>query len=408
MSTQESSIAETEPIRQINNSNRRRATILAFALVPLSGLATDIYIPSFPDMATVFHTDSAGIQYTVVCFLLSYGISQLFVGPIVDSFGRYRISLGALLVFALSNLVIIFTKSIEVVYVMRIIQGTATAFIIVGKRAFFADVYSGEEQRHYTSMLSIVWATAPILAPFFGGYIQISFGWQFNFTLLAAYGLMMFLLEFLFSGESIKNRQPFRLVSIFTVYRQQVLSLDFSLGIVILGICFSMVLIFTMSAPFIIEHKFHLSSVATGYCTLLSGTSLFAGGILGKTVKWGSLFKRVIVANILQLVLIISMYSFATDKAGLALLLSFVVPITILGGCLYNMFFTYCLTRFPRNAGIASGLTSGGAYLVTSAVVSGLLSFLAVKDEISLAMGYAVLAFLVTGFSLLARTKLAY
>jgi predicted MFS family arabinose efflux permease len=401
-------LAATDNSNKINDSNRKRATILAFALVPLSGLATDIYIPSFPSMAHAFNTDSAGVQYTIICFLLSYGISQLFVGSIVDSFGRYRINLVALLVFALSNVVIILTANIHLVYLMRVIQGTATAFIIVGKRAFFVDVYTGEKQRHYTSMLSIIWSTAPILAPFFGGYIQKSFGWQFNFVILAVYGLVMFLLEFFFSGESIKLRQPFHLRSIFKVYRKLVSSLDFSLGIIILGICFAMVLIFTMSAPFIVEHKFRLSSVTTGYCALLSGLSLFIGGILGKTIKSGSMFKRLILANLFQLVLIALMYTFATEDTGLPLLLMFVVPVTILGGCIYNMFFTYCLTRFPLNAGVASGLTSGGAYLVTSVVASGLLSVLAVKDELSLAIGYAVLGVVITGFSLLIRKKLAY
>ena len=409
MTTQNELLADTEPnTQQINDSNRKRATILAFALIPLSGLATDIYIPSFPSMANAFNTNSAGIQYTIICFLLSYGISQLFVGSIVDSFGRYRINLAALLVLALSNVVIIFTADIHLVYLMRVLQGTATAFIIVGKRAFFVDVYTGEKQRHYTSMLSIVWATAPILAPFFGGYIQKSFGWQYNFVVLGVYGLVMFLLEFFYSGESLKVKQPFHLRSIFKVYRKLILSVDFSLGIVILGICFAMVLIFTMSAPFIVEHKFHLSSVITGYCALLSGLSLFIGGIIGKTVKSGTLFKRLMLANLSQLVLIALMYSVATDKAGLLLLLLFVVPINIIGGCVYNIFFTYCLTRFPLNAGVASGLTSGGAYLVTSVVISGLLSIITITDQLSLALGYTVLGLAITGVLLLVRKKLAY
>jgi predicted MFS family arabinose efflux permease len=409
MITQNELIADTGTnTQQINDSNRKRATILAFALIPLSGLATDVYIPSFPSMATAFNTNSAGIQYTIICFLLSYGISQLFVGSIVDSFGRYRINLAALLIFALSNVVIILTTDIHLVYLMRILQGTATAFIVVGKRAFFVDVYTGEKQRHYTSLLSIIWATAPILAPFFGGYIQKSFGWQYNFVVLGVYGLVMFLLEFFYSGESIKVKQPFHLRSIFKVYRKLILSVDFSLGIVILGICFSMVLIFTMSAPFIVEHKFHLSSVTTGYCALLSGLSLFVGGILGKTIKSGSLFKRLILANVGQLTLVALMYSFATDKAGLLLLLLFVVPITTISGCIYNIFFTYCLTRFPLNAGIASGLTSGGAYLVTSVVISGLLGVITIKDQPSLALGYIILGLMITGFLLLVRKKLAH
>lgn len=100
----------------ITESNRKRATILAFALVPLSGLATDIYLPSFPNMALSFKVGASSIQYTIICFLLSYGIAQLFVGSIIDSFGRYRINLASLLVFALSSFVIVFTTDIHIVY----------------------------------------------------------------------------------------------------------------------------------------------------------------------------------------------------------------------------------------------------------------------------------------------------
>jgi MFS transporter, DHA1 family, multidrug resistance protein len=35
----------------MKNPNERISTLLAFALIPLSGFATDIYLPSMPSMA---------------------------------------------------------------------------------------------------------------------------------------------------------------------------------------------------------------------------------------------------------------------------------------------------------------------------------------------------------------------
>jgi len=401
-------IEEAPKSNTITENNRKRATILAFALVPLSGLATDIYLPSFPNMALSFKVGASSIQYTIICFLLSYGIAQLFVGSIIDSFGRYRINLASLLVFALSSFVIVFTTDIHIVYLMRVVQGITTAFIIVGKRAFFVDVYTGEKRRHYTSMLSIVWATAPILAPFFGGYLQKSFGWQSNFVVLGIYGVVMFLLELIYSGESINVKHPFHPKAIFKVYSTLISSADFTFGIVVLGVCFGTLMIFSMSAPFIVEHLFHLSSVATGYCALLSGTSIFIGGILGKTLKFGSLSKKLILANITQLVLIGLMYVLTPVYTSLPFLMMFVVLINIICGFIYNLFFTYCLTRFPLNAGVASGLTSGGSYLVTSFVTSVLFGFIVIKDPSSLALGYLVFGLLITGLLLFLRKKLAY
>jgi predicted MFS family arabinose efflux permease len=394
--------------KTITEINRKRATILAFALIPLSGLATDIYLPSFPDMALSFKVGASSIQYTIICFLLSYGISQLFVGSVIDSFGRYRINLVSLLVFAISSFAIVFTTDIHILYLMRVMQGITTAFIVVGKRAFFVDVYTGEKRRHYTSLLSIVWATAPILAPFFGGYLQKSFGWHSNFVVLGVYALVMFLLELIYSGESITVKHPFHLKSIFKTYRTLLSSLDFTFGIIVLGIGFGMLMIFSMSAPFIVEHQFHLSPVATGYCALLSGLSIFIGGIIGKMIKIGSLSQRLILANVIQLAFIGLMYFLTAVHTSLPFLMMFVIFIHMMSGIIYNLFFTYCLTRFPLNAGVASGLTSGGSYLVTSCVTSLLFGIIIIKDQSSLAIGYLILALLTTTLLVFLRKKLAY
>lgn len=391
-------------MRQINEKNRRISTILAFILIPLSGLVTDMYLPSLPDMANVFHTDAAAIQKTLILFLVSYGVAQIFAGSVLDSFGRYRLNLVALFVFSVSNFVIIFAHTIELVYLMRIIQGIATAFIIVGKRAFFVDVYTGEKQKHYTGMLTIVWATAPIMAPFIGGFLQKNFGWTSNFYLLGCYGLVMLIVEGFFSGESLQQPQPFHFNAVLSVYKKLITSFDFSSGILILGISYSMVMVFSMSLPFIVEHQFHLSPVVTGYCALLSGLSLFFGGILGKSFKKEyPIHKKAMIANIIQGMIILLMMISAIFITRLFLLMFFVMVIHIIGGFIYNLFFTYCLTRFPQNAATASGITSGGSYLVTSVISTAAISLLMISGQASLAIGYLILSLLLIAVLLSVR-----
>lgn len=109
------------------------ATASTFVLIPLSGLVTDVYLPSFPHMQQALHTDVTGIQLTLTCFLVSYGISMLFAGSLVDTFGRYRLVIGSLVLFACSNFAIAAIHHIEFVYSMRILQGFLTAVIVVAK-----------------------------------------------------------------------------------------------------------------------------------------------------------------------------------------------------------------------------------------------------------------------------------
>ncbi|HEY8916296.1 MAG TPA: MFS transporter, partial [Chitinophaga sp.] len=76
-------------MRRIKESRTGLNTIMALGLIPLSGFAMDVFIPSLPDMAVQLHTSPASIQLTLSLFIISYGISQLIVGGLIDSYGRY-------------------------------------------------------------------------------------------------------------------------------------------------------------------------------------------------------------------------------------------------------------------------------------------------------------------------------
>ena len=184
------------------------ATAITFALIPLSGFATDIYLPSLPAMAANLHTSGVSIQLTLSLFLISYGISQLFIGSFLDSYGRYKAGLVALLIFVLASLVIATSTSLYVICAMRIVHGFAVGLIMVGKRAYFVDVFTGEKLKHYLSMLSIIWSAGPIVAPFFGGYLQKAFGWQSNFYFLAGLAFVILILEYFYGGETLRVRTP--------------------------------------------------------------------------------------------------------------------------------------------------------------------------------------------------------
>jgi MFS family permease len=107
----------------LKEKNKFIATVLAFAVIPMSGLATDIYLPSMPSMATELHQTESNIQLTLSIFLISYGLTQFFAGSIVDSFGRYKVSMVSLALFVASFLITATTQNIFVIYAMRVLQG---------------------------------------------------------------------------------------------------------------------------------------------------------------------------------------------------------------------------------------------------------------------------------------------
>jgi MFS family permease len=375
----------------IQDKYRPISNILAFALIPLSGFATDVYLPSMPKMATTLHISSIQVQLTLTFFLVSYGITQLFIGSILDSFGRYRISMAGLILFAMASVVIARTHNIYVIYAMRVVHGITVGGIVVAKRAYFIDLFTGEQLKHYLSLFSIIWSTGPIVAPFIGGYLESAFGWESNFYFLALFALAFALLELIFSGESLSEYTKFDIRKIARVYADMMKTTSFTLGLVMLGFAYCMVMIYNMTGPFIIEHAMQLSPVTAGYGSLILGMAWMAGGFLGKSTIALPFVGKSTVNLLLQLAFVTAMLLSIRWITNVYALVFFAFIIHVAAGYTFNNFFTYCLSRFPKNGGIASGLTGGINYVIVSIASSAVLFFFPAKDALNLGYSYLVL-----------------
>lgn len=378
----------------IKEKNQGIATILAFSLLPLSGFATDIYIPSLPSMGTDMHISSIQVQATLSLFLISYGISQLFIGSILDSFGRYRLSMAALGVFAVSSIIIAVTHNIYLIYAMRVIHGTSVATIVVAKRAYFVDVYKGEKLKHYLSLFTIIWSAGPIMAPFIGGYLQSTFGWRSNFYFLAVFAVAIGILEVFFSGESLQHAAEFHLKKIARVYLEMIKTTSFTFGLFMLSFAYSMVMVYNMTGPYIIEHQLHLSPVVAGDCSLVLGIAWMIGGFIGKATIKKPFYLKLALNIGLQLLFVIVMILSLPYFSNLYSMVFFAFLIHIAAGFTYNNYFTYCLSKFPKNAGIAGGLTGGFVYVILSFLTYGIVYLIPAKDEHNLSSSYLILIIL--------------
>lgn len=360
-------------LRQASDSRIKLVTLMAFVSMPLSGFVTDIYLPSFPAMAKNLMVAERDIQLTLTTYLLSYGISQLFIGSILDSIGRYRPRLLALTVLMLSSLLITYMDHVFVICLLRAIQGVAVSILVVATRALFADLYQGDKLKNYLSYFTIVWSCGPILAPFLGGYLEKMFDWKANFYFLAFYAAILLLFELVFSGESIAMKKRINLSDNVLVYREMLQNKLFILGILVLGISYSIVMLFNITGPFIIENTFHFTSVAIGYCTLLLGLSWMIGGLIAKRRMDLSFNQRVWKPIAVQVLAIIGLLGVSSLYQNIYVMVGFAFVIHIISGVLFTSFFTSSMLFFPANAGTAGGLMGGLVYIITS-VASSLVS----------------------------------
>lgn len=384
-------------MKKTSENNKNSAKLLAFSLIPLSGFALDVYIPSLPDIAEKLHSTPAAIQLTLSVFLISLGIWQLFIGSILDSFGRYLPTIAGLGLFSAASFMIATANDLNMIYVMRALQGIAVATIIVSKRAVFVDLYKGEELKRYTSMFSVIWAAAPVIAPFIGGFLQVHFGWRSNFYFLGVLGLLFLLLELWKGGETLPAKHPFKLSAITGAYKTMISARDFSIGIIILGFCYTMIMVYGMTSPFLIETIMHYSPSVTGNASLVSGLAVMGGGMLSRRLISKPYYKKVLTAAFLMLSAGFVIMGIAAKYPNLFTLMAYVVTLHLGGGFIFNSVFSYVLTRFTNMGGKAGGLAGGVYIIITSTISQAAVTMFTIKSQVGLGVSYILLTVAVLG-----------
>ncbi|VDZ97169.1 multidrug resistance protein D [Salmonella enterica subsp. enterica] len=62
--------------------------LMLVLLVAVGQMAQTIYIPAIADMAQALNVREGAVQSVMAAYLLTYGVSQLFYGPLSDRVGR--------------------------------------------------------------------------------------------------------------------------------------------------------------------------------------------------------------------------------------------------------------------------------------------------------------------------------
>lgn len=90
---------------------------LAFALAQTS------LIPAISDLITTFHTDSEGVAWTLTGYLLSAAVCTPLLGRLGDMFGKRRMLVIALGIFAAGSVVSALGDSLAIIVAGRVLQG---------------------------------------------------------------------------------------------------------------------------------------------------------------------------------------------------------------------------------------------------------------------------------------------
>ncbi|WP_313162787.1 multidrug efflux MFS transporter EmrD [Kosakonia cowanii] len=158
--------------------------LMLVLLVAVGQMAQTIYIPAMADMAHDLAVSKGAVQSVMAAYLLTYGISQLFYGPLADRVGRRPVILAGMSIFMLATLIAITTNSLLVLILASALQGVGTGVGGVMARTLPRDLYAGSELRHANSLLNMGILVSPLMAPLIGGVLNTLVNWRACFIFL--------------------------------------------------------------------------------------------------------------------------------------------------------------------------------------------------------------------------------
>jgi len=160
------------------------------AIVAITPLAIDMYLPAMSTLAASFHSDITTVQQSLSLYLAGYSLGMLCFGPLADRIGRRPLVIMGLTGFMLISLALAFVTSIEVFLTLRFAQAFIGAAATVVVPGYIKEVY-GDNTAKGMSYVSLIMMLAPLLAPSLGSLI-LEFGeWHLIFFILAFYACIL-------------------------------------------------------------------------------------------------------------------------------------------------------------------------------------------------------------------------
>ncbi|WP_201768146.1 MFS transporter [Asticcacaulis benevestitus] len=145
-------------------------------------LDTNIVAVILPSVARDLNASFADIEWVVSSYVLTFASLLLPAGAIADRFGRRRIFLVGIGVFAMASLLCGWAPSAAMLYGARALQGAGAAFLLAPALAVIGHAFHEERLRNRAwAIWGGIMGLTMVVAPLLGGLIAFALGWRWAF-----------------------------------------------------------------------------------------------------------------------------------------------------------------------------------------------------------------------------------
>jgi DHA1 family bicyclomycin/chloramphenicol resistance-like MFS transporter len=345
-------------------------------LTSIVALSIDAMLPALGFIADDLQINN--IQHThliVSLFFAGMALGQLFYGPLADDKGRRYAILHGLLIFVLGTAVCMFSNSLEVMLVGRLIQAFGVSGPKVATVALIRDKYQGDAMARVMSFVMMVFILVPMLAPAFGQLILTWFSWRIIFLSFVVIALGLGLWFYVRQDETLMPQHRIAF-SWSQLWQSSLLILTNKLVVfytLSAGIIFGAFLAYISASQTIFQQIYDTGRQFALYFALLS----FAIGIASFTN--GTLVMRLGMRTLCTWAML-GWLAVSTVLVGLCLLYQGVPPLWQLVTALFCGFF--CIGIILGNINAMAMLPLGEVAGLGAAIIGSLSSVVAVLTAV--------------------------
>lgn len=348
-------------------------------LSTISPFSIDMYLPGFPAIAQSLHTSIAEVQLSLTAYLVGISAGQLIYGPLLDRFGRKRPLYAGLVVYLLASVGCAVSTSIDALILMRLLQALGGCVGLVAAQALVRDIFPVSEIAQVFSLLTLVIAVSPMIAPTVGGYATVALGWHSVFMILAAITTLILIAIYYVlpdgrqADASLSLRPRAVLESFFTVLKQP----QFLTYALVGGMATSAPFAYIAGSPDVFMNLYNVSEQEYGWIFTFLAIALIAptqlnGILLRRFTSEQIIYTTLMYQSVVGLLLVFGTWAGWYGQYGLiGMLFLFLAGQGLTGPNSSAL----SLAPFTRHAGSAAALM-GSFRMGVGALVSGSVSLL--------------------------------
>jgi len=181
------------------------ATMLASSLAFIDGSVTNVALASIEKS---FGGSAADLQWTINAYMLPLSALLLIGGAAGDHFGRRRMLVAGIVLFAGMSLVCAMAPNLSILLAARGGQGIGAAMLMPNSLAILGNAFSGEARGRAIGTWAAAGAIAAAFGPPLGGWLIDTVGWRAIFAINLPVSAAAILVALRFVEESGKGEQP--------------------------------------------------------------------------------------------------------------------------------------------------------------------------------------------------------